>query len=97
MIEDVQAGDRNEIGIGQKLKELGLEKGRIGIVGTGPSFFRPCTIPYEHYTHFLNEFPQAEFEDVTEWYEMIRSIKSPEEIVESRNIPMPARLRTENE
>ena len=40
----------------------------------------PCTIPYEHHCRFTTDFPEAELENVSEWYENIRSIKSAEEI-----------------
>lgn len=80
VIEDVRVNVHSEAGISERLKELGLEKGKIGIVGSSVSYFMPCTIPYEHYHHLLQEFPGATFDNVSEWYEMIRSIKSPEEI-----------------
>jgi Xaa-Pro aminopeptidase len=79
-IQDVRAGIELEIGVSDRLKELGFKKNRIGIVGPAVSFFMPCTIPHEHYLRFANDLPEAEFESVTEWYENIRSIKSVEEI-----------------
>jgi Xaa-Pro aminopeptidase len=79
-IQDVQGGERLEQGLCARLKELNLEKGRIGIVGSSVSFFMPCTIPYEHRLHLQQELPKAEFVNVHEWYENIRSIKSEEEI-----------------
>ncbi len=79
-IEDVRAAVYVEKNISDRIKELGLQKGKIGIVGPSVSYFMPCTLPYEHYTHFLNEFPEAEFQNVSEWYENLRSIKSDEEI-----------------
>ncbi len=80
VIHDVRAGAYMEIGIAERLKELGIQKGRVGIVGPSVSYFMPCTLPYEHYTHFLNEFPDVEFLNVSEWYENIRSLKSEEEL-----------------
>jgi len=79
-IQDVRTGIELELGVSDRLKELGLQKGNIGIVGSSVSFFMPCTIPQEHYSRFINDFPEAEFQNVTEWYENIRSIKSDEEI-----------------
>ena len=79
-IQDVRPGTNLEITVCDRLKELELEKGRIGIVGPSVSFFMPSTIPYEHYLHLQNAFPAAEFVNVHEWYENIRSIKSEEEI-----------------
>lgn len=79
-IQDVRVGIELEDGVSGRLKEIGLKNGSVGIVGSGVSFFMPCTIPHEHYTRFTNDFPEAEFRNVTEWYENIRSIKSDEEI-----------------
>jgi Xaa-Pro aminopeptidase len=79
-IQDVRIGVELEVTVSGRLKELGLNKGHIGIVGSGVSFFMPCTLPYEHYTRLLNDFPEAEFRNVSEWYENLRSIKSDEEI-----------------
>jgi Xaa-Pro aminopeptidase len=79
-IQDVRTGIELELGVSDRLKELGLKKGNIGIVGSSVSFFMPCTIPHEHYSRFINDFPEAEFQNVTEWYENIRSMKSDEEI-----------------
>jgi len=79
-IQDIRGGIAIEETVSARLKELGLEKGNIGIIGAAVSFFMPCTIPREHDMRFTKEFPQANFLDVSEWYEAIRSIKSEEEI-----------------
>ena len=79
-IEDVRGGIYLEIGVAARLKELALEKGRIGLVGSAVSFFMPCTLPHEHYVYLTKELPEAEFVEVYEWYENIRSIKSEEEL-----------------
>ena len=80
-IEDVRGGGPHiEVGIGNRLLELGLHKGRIGIVGPSVSHFMPATIPWEHYHYFTNILPGAELVNVHEWYEFIMAIKSPEEI-----------------
>jgi Xaa-Pro aminopeptidase len=80
MIQDIRPGTHLDVTVAQRLKELGLDQGRIGVVGPSVSFFMPVTLPYEHYMHLLKELPRAEFVNVSEWYENIRSIKSPEEI-----------------
>ncbi len=80
VIQDVRAGTHLEVTVAQRVKALGIQKGRIGIVGPSVSFFMPCTLPYEHYDYLLKEFPDVEFVNVSEWYENIRSIKSEEEI-----------------
>jgi Xaa-Pro aminopeptidase len=79
-IQDVRGGIELEVTVSTRLKELGLDKGSIGIVGAAVHFFMPSTIPYEHYMRLTNDFPNAHFQDVSEWYESIRSIKSDEEI-----------------
>ena len=79
-IQDVRAGVELEVSVSARLKELGLDKGRIGLVGPAVNYFLPITVPYEHYKRFLEDFPEAQFLDVSEWYECIRSIKSAEEI-----------------
>lgn len=79
-IQDVRGGIALEETVCARLKELGLDKGSIGIVGPAVDYFHPCTIPYEQYTRFLKEFPEAQFRKVSEWFESIRAIKSDEEI-----------------
>lgn len=80
VIQDIRGGALIEEGLSNRVKELGLEKGRIGIVGSSVSYFMPCTIPYEHYIHLEKELPGSELVNVHEWYENVRSIKSAEEI-----------------
>ena len=79
-IQDVRCGIHLEHVLAARIKELGLKKARLGVVGSSVSFFMPCTIPYEHHLHLQQELPQAELVNAHEWYEFIRSIKSPEEI-----------------
>lgn len=80
VIEDVRAlGNDIEITAGQRLKELGLEKGNIGIVGPVGTWFN-FTIPVEHHNYFRQLLPGANFQTVTPWYENLRLIKSEEEI-----------------
>ena len=79
-IQDVRAGVELEVTVSARLKELGLDKGRIGLVGPAVNYFLPITVPYEHYKRVVEDFPEAQFLDVSEWYECIRSIKSAEEI-----------------
>ncbi len=79
-IQDVRGGSYIEISVCERLNELDLKKGNIGIVGPGVTHFMPCTLPYEHYIRLLDQFPDAQFINVSEWYESIRAIKSEEEI-----------------
>lgn len=80
-IEDVRsAGAEVYTGVGQRLKELGLEKGNVGIVGPVTSFWGPVTIPVEHHNYLTKMFPKVNFQDVTLWYELLCIVRSEEEI-----------------
>ena len=80
VIEDVRSpGCDPEPGVSERLKELGLEKGNIGIVGPTGTWFN-FSIPVEHHNHFTETFPKANFQVVTVWYESLRLVKSAEEI-----------------
>lgn len=83
-IEDVRIGGFEMIpAVAQRLTELGLEAGRIGIVGPLPSWWTH-TIPFEHHTYLTQTFPAARFETVSNWYEGFRLAKSDEEIARMR-------------
>ena len=80
VIQDVRAsGFDPEIGVGQRLKELGLEKGNIGIVGPTWTWFN-YTIPVEHHNYLTKMFPKINFQTVSSWFEQLRLVKSEEEI-----------------
>lgn len=53
------------------VRERGLEKKKIGLVGS---------IPYQHYQKMRETFPQAEFVDLGGKFRMLRTIKSDAEI-----------------
>ena len=78
-IADIRAQESLEIPLGERLQELSLEKGRIGIVGPYAGGSK-VTIPVEHHQYLKETFPQARLENVTDWYETLRLIKSEEEI-----------------
>lgn len=78
-IQDVRAGGLDLVPvIPERIKELGLEKGNLGIVGPLPSWWS-STIPAEHRDYLFEKLPKAGFQTVTEWYENIRLQKSREE------------------
>ncbi|MFC1579674.1 M24 family metallopeptidase [Thermodesulfobacteriota bacterium] len=80
VIDDVRAGGFDLIpAVGERLNELGLQKGNLGIVGPLPSWWT-STIPVEHHQYLTQTFPEARFQTVTEWYEHLRIVKSDEEI-----------------
>ncbi|MFC2024382.1 M24 family metallopeptidase [Chloroflexota bacterium] len=81
VISDVRASGLDpEFITAERIKELGLEKPNIGIVGPTGTWFN-FTIPIEHYAHFTKTFPDAKFQTVTSWYENLRLVKSEEEIL----------------
>jgi len=80
VIKDVRcSGFEVAEGIGERLKELSLEKAAIGIVGPLAAQFR-ISIPVEHHQYLTTTFSQAKFKVVTKEFEDLRLIKSDEEI-----------------
>ncbi len=80
VIADVRSGGQDLVsGLVQRLQELGIEKGNIGVVGPLPTWWTN-TIPVEHHEVIRQAFPAARFKVVTPWYENFRLIKSNEEI-----------------
>ncbi len=65
--------------VGETLKELGYEKGRIGVVGYGTTLV-PDNVTHRDYTALLEMLPNATFVGATELVAKQRTIKSAEEI-----------------
>jgi len=63
----------------ERIKELGLEKGKIGVVGLEGTELEG-DIPYVTYKKILEELPNAAFENATDLIENLRLIKSEEEL-----------------
>lgn len=79
VVKDVRwAGWDPAATIVKRVKELKIEKKRIGLVG--PGSFLGLGLPHDHYEKLTKGLPNASFEDVTDLMEDIRSIKSQEEI-----------------
>lgn len=76
-VQDIRAGTNYAAVISERLNELGLVKGNIGLVGPGR---RNVTMPLEHHNFLVERFPKANFTQVTDWYETLRLVKSAEEI-----------------
>lgn len=74
---------RIELGVTARLKELGLDRGTIGIVGPLNSWYS-ISIPAEHRDHLAAELPDASFPVVTELYERWKLVKSEEEVDHQR-------------
>jgi Xaa-Pro dipeptidase len=65
----------------QRLKEIGFDKGTIGISGLSGLFRAPDgIIPYSTVTRLQEGFPQAKIVNATELMQEIRAVKSAEEI-----------------
>lgn len=65
----------------ERIRELGLEGGRIGVTGLGPGNRTPeGTIGYLQMKKLLDNFPRATFVDCTLHLQQVRSVKSDEEI-----------------
>jgi Xaa-Pro dipeptidase len=65
----------------ERLKELGFEKGTIGISGLSGLFRAPeGIIPYTTVTKLQEHFPRAKIVNATEMMQQVRAVKSAEEI-----------------
>lgn len=73
------ASTRVELGVVDRLRELNLERGRIGVVGPLNSWYN-ITVPAEHRDYFDKELPEADFQVVSDLYEQWRLVKSEEEL-----------------
>ncbi len=80
VIKDVRCvGFNIEKGVGDRLMELGLEKGNIGVVGPASWWF-PISIPVEHHNYLTKALPKAHLKVVTNDYINMTLVKSEEEI-----------------
>jgi Xaa-Pro dipeptidase len=81
-VKDVRDG-RNRWGENaiERLTELGLHKGTIGIAGLAGLFRAPeGIIPYSSVKAIQEAFPHAKLVNTTEMMQEVRAIKSPEEV-----------------
>src|ERR687898_3556830 len=81
-VEDVRDG-RNRWGENaiERITELGLQAGTIGIAGLAGLFRAPeGIIPYSSVKAIQDAFPQAKLVNATEMMQTIRAIKSAEEV-----------------
>jgi len=79
-VRDVRLGEPTFSGaISERLKELHLERARIGMVSLS-GFYHEWGFPYVTYKSLIDNFPGAMFEDATDLIEELRLVKSPEEI-----------------
>jgi Xaa-Pro aminopeptidase len=79
VLEDVRFGGHSmPEAVVQRLKELHMERGKIGISGGD---MRLCSsIPYDHYVTFKKNLPNAELHETTDLIQNLRRVPSQEEI-----------------
>jgi len=78
VIEDVRWGGNDVAGkVAERIKELGLDKGRIGIVGIAKRF---QSVPHDHYLTLEEKLPQVAWENATFLLQEIRANPSQEEV-----------------
>jgi Xaa-Pro dipeptidase len=78
-IDDVRSGNALQ-NVVNRIKELRLEKGRLGLVGAGATSGSGLTM-YTEQREFLNaNLSGAKFENATNWVDELRLIKSEEEL-----------------
>ena len=61
-----------------RLRELGVTRGRAGLVGVNSKF--SMGMPYAHHAHLRAELPELELVDLTGRFQRLRTVKSEEEI-----------------
>ncbi|MBV8952076.1 MAG: aminopeptidase P family protein [Actinobacteria bacterium] len=77
VVEDVRPSTRPWEDVVARLRELGAERGVVGIVETDLG----TSIPSNHLDHFREQLPDVRFRSVTrEWWRTVRLIRSNEEI-----------------
>jgi Xaa-Pro dipeptidase len=64
--------------VARRIKDLGLERGRLGMVGVHSR--RGITLPMDHYLIWKDELPQTEFVNITREVEDLQFAKSDEEL-----------------
>ena len=66
--------------VAARLKELGLEGGRVGMDGLAGPLDADGWLPHSVYTELVELVPKAELVNLNDMLEKIRALKSPEEI-----------------
>lgn len=80
-IKDVRSSDGGRFGkvMADRIEELGLQGGRIGLMEASPGR-NADVMPYNHFQVLRERLPKAEFELLAGLYHEMLYIKSPEEI-----------------
>jgi len=78
VVPDIDSSPDPGVLIGQRLNDLGLERGQIGLVGV--RHVGRASMPYEHQRDLQAAMPEATFVEANGVLQEARLIKSPEEI-----------------
>ena len=84
-VKDIRSGDCLENMI-KYIKDLGLERGRIGIVGPAAVLYRYFTLFTEQRDVLTKNLPDVHFENATPWFNNLLLIKSDEELAVLRRV-----------
>lgn len=80
-VEDYKAGPILSEAIVSRLRELGIESGKVGVIGVAPAgMSTEGNVPYTTWSRVIQALPKVEFEDATWWFAQIALVKSPEEM-----------------
>lgn len=80
-IKDYKAGPILSEAIIGRLKELGIERGRVGVIGVrAAGMSTEGNVPYTTWSQVVQALPGIEFEDATWWFAELSLVKSPEEM-----------------
>jgi Xaa-Pro aminopeptidase len=64
--------------VAARLVDIGLERGRVGLVGVNSKF--SMGMPYAHHQRLRDALPGLELMDVTAFFQRLRAVKSDEEV-----------------
>jgi Xaa-Pro aminopeptidase len=64
--------------VAERLREIGLDRGRVGLVGVNATF--GMGMPYQHHRSLANALPELGLVELTREFASLRSVKSDEEI-----------------
>ncbi len=64
----------------ERIRQLGLQEGHIGLIGAGYRSAEVVGMPYNVYLELVSAYPGARFTDETDMFTSLRYVKSEEEI-----------------
>jgi Xaa-Pro aminopeptidase len=78
-VQDIRPGNALQNAV-RRIKELQLDRARIGIVGPGAASRAGYTMFVEQRKYLDDNLPAARFENATSWFDDLRLVKSDEEL-----------------